>query len=151
MKVTLRQPQAADWPGIHQVANAALPWAKDGNVAWLANRQQFEQSGYAGRHCVAEDTKGNIVGYAAVEGEAQSGRFRFFLVTSPELLHGGLGQILYERLDRDLRAVEARVAWAREEARDTALLGFLKERGFAEEQRFTVAGVEMVLLERCVV
>jgi L-amino acid N-acyltransferase YncA len=148
MQVTLRQPQAADWPGIHQVAKDALPWAEDGNAEWLTNRQRFEQLGHSRRHCVAEDAEGRIVGYTAVEGEAQPGRFRVFLVTGPELLHGDLGSLLYEQLDRDLRAVEARVAWAREEARDTALLGFLQERGFAEEQRFTIAGLEMVLLEK---
>src|SRR3712207_2383336 len=119
MNVTLRPPQSGDWSDIHQVANAALPWAADGNVAWLANRQRFEQSGYVRRHYVAEDGEGQIVGYAAVEGEAEPGRFRLFIVTSPERLHGGLGQLLYDQLDRDLHALGATVAWAREEARDT--------------------------------
>lgn len=97
---------------------------------------------------MAEGGDGQIAGYAAVDGAATSGRFRLFLVTGPELLRGGLGQLLYEQLARDLRELQAATVWAREEARDTALLGFLLERGFAETQRFTVRGVEMVLLEQ---
>lgn len=146
MAITLREPCERDWEAILQLADQAVPWALEGNRVWLSNRRQFGQTGHLRRHYVAEDGANGIIGYGGIEGEAEPGRFRLFLVMTPERLHHGLGQMLYERLHEDLSALKARVVWVREEAADTALLSFLKERGFAEEQRFSAAGVEIIVL-----
>src|SRR5690348_6266453 len=114
MQVAIREPRPDDWPGIHAAANAALPWASDGNATWLANRRQFDEARFQRRHYVAEDSDGTIRGYAAVEGDTEPGRFRVFLVTAPERLNAGLGQLLYERLEQDLAHMGATTAWARE-------------------------------------
>ena len=148
-RIRLRQPGDNDWPAILAAAVAALPWAHEANLQWLQNRQRFDESRGVRRHYVAEDASSQkVIGYGAIESDAEPGSFRVFIVTAPELL-ATTGEQLYDRLLMDLQEVGATKIWAREEARDTSLLDFFRARGLAEAERFTSKdGLEIVRVER---
>jgi hypothetical protein len=146
MKTTqLRTPGEADWPAILGLADAALPWDASGNREWLENRMQF-----AGRrrHYLAEQASpGFAIGYGAAEEGPEPGIFRLFVVMDPALLLTETGDLVYDRLAADLVDLEARLAWVREYADDTAILAFFAQKGFVERNRFTLPGHrEMVVL-----
>jgi L-amino acid N-acyltransferase YncA len=112
---------------------------------------RFEQMGYMRRHYVATDAAtGKVIGYGAVEAGQESGRYRIFLVMSPDLLTGGMGNLMYDQLIADLSTLHARVVWTHEYAHDLTLLGFLSQHGFSETRRFPLPGskTEAVLMER---
>ena len=150
MQIKLRKAVETDWPTILDAANAAVPWTPRENQEWLGNRMRFDQTGYPRRHYVAEDTaRGKVIGYGAIEGGQEPGYFRIFIVMAPDLLTGGVGDLIYNQLIADLTALHATVAWASEYARDHALLSFLTAHGFTETRRVTMpGGLEAVLLER---
>ncbi len=150
MQIKLRKAVETDWPAIREVANAASPWSPRESQEWLSNRLRFDQTGYTRRHYVALDTTtGNVIGYGAVEGGQEAGRYRIFVVMSPDLLTT-VGDLIYNQLLTDLSTLHARAIWAREYARDTALLDFLARYGFHETQRFPLqgSGEEAVVMER---
>lgn len=151
MQIKLRKAVETDWPAILEVANAAVPGLPRENQQWLSNRMRFDQTGYTRRHYVALDAAtGDIIGYGAVEGGQEAGRYRLFIVMSPDLLVAGAGDPLYNQLIADLSTLHASSIWARESARDTALLSFLSQHGFHETGRFQLpdGGVEVVVMER---
>lgn len=149
MRVVLRTPVETDWPAVLEAANASLPWAANGNQEWLRNRQAFDRTGRVRRHYVAEDeATAGVIGYGGVEELLTPGTFRIFVVMSPDLLVSGVGDLIYDRLSRDLSELNATAAVAQEEARDLAVTSFLKTRGFRETARFTASdGTEIVRLE----
>src|SRR5438874_1676633 len=120
--VRLREAVEADWPAILEAADAAVPWATELNREWLENRHRFSPSDHPRRHYVAEDpAAGRVVGYGAIEGGAEPGVFRIFVVMDPELLNGGVGEVVYQKLMTELIDVNATAVWAREETLDVAL------------------------------
>ncbi len=129
------------------MADEALPSAADGNAAWLTNRRAFGDTGRPGRQYVAAEPDGRIVGYGAIEEDAEFGRYRLFVVMSAERLDGGVGALLYERLYGNLVELGAHAVWMREQSDDRLVLAFATARGFRETQRFIFDGVEMVVLE----
>ena len=133
---SLRRPNDSDWPAILRVANDALPNAPDGNAAWLEARQRFNDNTRRRRHYVAEGN-GEIVGYGAVE-EASPGRWRTFVVMSPEQLNGGIGDRMLRQLLADIHDLGGGVAWMREQADDRSLLAFVASWGFKETRRYTI-------------
>lgn len=151
MQIKLRKAVETDWPAILEVVNAALPWTPRDNQEWLSNRMRFDQTGYVRRHYVALNTaKGNVIGYGAVEGEQEPGRYRIFVVMSLDLLTSGAGDLLYDQLMADLSILHASSVWMREYARADALLGFLSRHGFSETRRFSLpgSGAEVVVMEK---
>ncbi|MEX2245636.1 MAG: hypothetical protein WEC75_03025 [Dehalococcoidia bacterium] len=142
----LRAATDDDWPEIGRVADEAAPWAGAANAQWLARRQAFGETGRRRRHYVATHG-GGIVGYGAIEEDADTGRYRLFVVTRADRLTGGLGDAILELLMSDLADLGAREVWMREEARDP-LTTFATSHGFSETQRFTYEGQEIVVVER---
>ncbi len=151
MQIKLRKAVETDWPAILEVANASVPESPRENQQWLSNRMRFDQTGYTRRHYVALDAAtGKVIGYGAVEGGQETGRYRLFIVMPPDRLTTDAGDLLYNQLIADLSALRASSIWAREAARDTALLSFLSQHGFQETSRFPLpdGGVEVVVMER---
>ena len=150
MDIKLRKAVETNWPGILDAANTAVPWTPRENQEWLGNRMRFDQTGYPRRHYVAEDTTtGKVIGYGAVEGGREQSYFRIFIVMAPDLLTAGVGDLIYNQLVADLTILHATVIWAREYARDHALLSFLTAHGFTETSRITTdGGLEAVVMER---
>jgi|SRR5579884_2545549 L-amino acid N-acyltransferase YncA len=151
MQIKLRKAVETDWPAILEVANAAVPESPRENQQWLSNRMRFDQTGYIRRHYVAlEAATGKVIGYGAIEGGKEAGRYRLFVVTSPDQLATGAGDLLYNQLIADLSTLNASAIWARESAHDALLLNFLSQHGFHETGRFQLpdGGVEVVVMER---
>jgi hypothetical protein len=148
--VTIRTPVDSDWQSILAAANAALPWAESKNQEWLHNRQQFDTTTFFRYHCVATaNTSEQVIAYGAVEGGSEPGQHRIFLVMAPVYLTSDVGNLLYNHLIAMIEELKADIVWAREEARDLALINFLQDRGFAESQRFTHSdGTEIVVLQK---
>src|SRR5712692_8556619 len=97
-----------------------------GNQEWLRNRKAFDRTGRVRRHYVVEETTTpSVVGYGGVEELATPDTYRIFLVMSPDLLASDVGDLLYDRLTRDLREMNASAAVAQEKACDLALARFL--------------------------
>jgi hypothetical protein len=151
MNAHLREPTNEDWPAVLRAANASLPWRLEGNQEWLDNRRNFDEVTYQRRHYVVVDSaSSNIVGYGAIEGGSAPGRYRVFVVMDAQLLPSA-GEVLYQRLHEELRALGDATAWVREEARDKNVLDFFRGHGFANEQQFTTEqGLEVVTLERTI-
>ena len=143
MGVILRIPLESDWTAIHEAADASAPWAD--NTEWLERRKQF--LGFPRRHYVAENTETHrVIGYGAIEGEETQGKFRIFVVMSPDLL-STVGEQIYRRLKADLLDLNAEIVWAREESRDR-LLDFFGKQGIQEKHRFHDNEMEIVVMEK---
>jgi len=126
-------------------AHAARPRDRVQTESWLEHRCSFDERSFAPRHFVAE-ADGVVTAYGALEGSAEAGSFRLFLVMAPALLPT-VGELLWARLETAAREFGATALWAREYADDTALLDFLRPKGFAENARYHVPGVgELVTL-----
>lgn len=149
MQIKLRKAVETDWPAVLYVMNAAAPWTPRENQEWLSSRMRFDQTGYLRRHYVAQDTAtGNVVGYGGIEGGQERDRFRIFLVMAPDLLTNSIGDLIYEQLMAELTTLKAATLWAREDARDLAMLRFLTVHGFTETNRETTpGGTEVVMME----
>lgn len=150
MQIKLRKAVETDWPAILEAANAALPGSPRENQEWLSNRMRFDQTGYVRRHYVALDAAtGHVIGYGAVEGGQESGRYRLFVVISPDQFTTGAGDLLYDQLISDLSTLHASAIWAHESTRDATLLSFLSRHGFSETRRVPLTdGAETVVMER---
>jgi N-acetylglutamate synthase-like GNAT family acetyltransferase len=148
--VILRAPRESDWPAILELANrsvAAVPGAGP-QEAWLANRRSFPRSSRVQRQWVADDVAtGEVVGYAALESEADDpASFRLFVVTDPSR-RAALGGRLLHRALSELGKLEARQAFFIEYARDTEFLVFLSRHGFARKDQLELpeGGTAVVL------
>jgi len=148
LNLRLRAPTDDDWPVILRCAAEAAPWAGELNGIWLQNRRSFDEARYGRQHYVLIENDA-VVGYGAIEGDGAD-KWRLFVVMASGRLADGAGDRLFSQLIEDLRAVEARSAWMREEVHDAALLAFATERAFIETQRFTYEGTEIVVLERAI-
>lgn len=148
---TLRAPKEGDWSAILTLAQhsvAAVEGAGD-QEEWLGNRMHFDASRGVQRHFVAEHS-GRIAGYASLESGSGSSpsSYRIFVVTQPAN-YDALGEVLYERLCRELAALRATEAWMVEYASDSVVVPFARARGFEEVRRFRLPeGLEAVVLSK---
>lgn len=137
---TLREPSAADWPSILELANASLaeiPHAPPQDE-WLANRRAYLQGGR--RHHVVAVEDGHVVGYAAAEHALHQpqGEYRVFVVAMPAARET-LGTYLLREILRYLRTMNAQTVRMLEYEADAGFLAYLESRGFARRRTFTLA------------
>lgn len=149
--LSLRPPTDADWSAIHALARSSVAGVTGaGDQAdWLRNRRNFDPTRGLQRHFVAERA-GRLEGYGSLESGAGSvpSSYRLFVVAHPDA-YAGVGQTLYERLCRELSALDATEAWWIEHAGDTVVVPFVRARGFEEVRRFRLAnGLEAVVLSK---
>jgi len=143
--VVFREVEAADWPGILEVANASFAFTEPlvTQEEWLHNRRAFDTTKGTQIHRVHLDETGQIDAYVGVESDGE--RYRMFLVTAPADLPR-IGPALYAYLLDLLRGQGARGV-ALTECVDDPLVEFGKARGFAEVRRFGWKhGLEVVTL-----
>jgi RNA polymerase sigma factor (sigma-70 family) len=134
VQARLRPVLEQDWETVSSIAFALEPDFRGDNDSWLRDRQKFDESRYIRRHYVGEQAEtGQIVGYGSIEQTIFLPNYRLFLVVAPEYLRSGAGDLLLDRLMKDLREVNAIAVWHRNYAGLTDTLGFLKERGFVEK------------------
>jgi len=135
-----------DWPDIGRVAHEALPNAADNNQAWLEARRSLDELRRRRRQYVVQDD-GEVVGYGAIE-EEDDGRWRLFVVMSPERLNGAPGNRTFARLLMEAKAVGVTTLWMREEASDKAMATFVRRHEFVETQRYVTGALPVVVYER---
>ena len=127
---------------------AAIPDAEAENREWLANRRAVAAGETRHHHCVAEDEKGAVIGFGAVEEGPHPGAFRVYIVGAPEDTTGAMGKSVFDHLTERLQEFAAELVWVREEARDP-VVPFFESVGFRETGRFTLPnGREVVVLEQ---
>jgi RNA polymerase sigma factor (sigma-70 family) len=133
IKAGLRPFAEQDWEPIVNIAYALEPNNRSGNDLWLRKRQSFDESVYKRRHYIAEhaDT-GQILGYGSIEQSIFLPNYRIFLLAEPKMLRGGVGDLLLERLMKDLLELNAITVWMRDYDTQAEQLAFFKERGFEE-------------------
>src|SRR5437016_4173913 len=145
VNASLRPMVNQDWPPIKSMAYAREELDVRGNDLWLHRRQNFDEASYLRRQYVAEDANSaQILGFGSIEQTIYLPRYRLFLVTDPNWLKLGVGDLLLERLMNDLREANAVTVSCREYASQTELLAFLNERGFKEVDRVLDMRLEVV-------
>jgi RNA polymerase sigma factor (sigma-70 family) len=132
----LRPFDERDWELISQFVYGLEPDFRADDEAWLRNRRQFDETRYRRRQYVAEHAEtGQLVGYGSIEQTIFLPKYRLFLFTAPEWLCAGVGDLLLDRLEADLREAGAITVWHRNYAQLADVLEFLKRRGFSETRR----------------
>ncbi len=126
-----------DWPTVSAIALARASDDAPGHEFWLRGRQKFDDSRYFRRHYVVENSDGNrIIAYGAVEQTVYLPKYRLLLITDPQWLKRGVGDLLLDRLMEDLREAQAVTVSCRQYASETELVTLLESRGFAVTSRF---------------
>ena len=138
-----------DWPMVSAIASARASDDEPGHELWLRGRQKFDESRYFRRHYVVENAAlKQIVAYGAVEQSIYLPKYRLLLVSDPQWLKRGVGELLLDRLMEDLSEAQAITVSCRQYASETELVSLLESRGFTEtsrvlDMRLDVAGVDV--------
>jgi len=141
-----------DWPMVSAIASARAGDDAPGHQLWLHGRQKFDESRYFRRHYVVENAaRKQIVAYGAVEQSVYLPKYRLLLVSDPQWIRRGVGDLLLDRLMEDLREAQAVTVSCRQRASETELLRLLESRGFVEtsrvlDLRLDVAGFDVLPL-----
>src|SRR6185369_5482309 len=116
---------------------------------WLRGRQKFDESRYFRRRYVGENAEGKqIIAYGAVEQTVYRPKYRLMLLSDPQWLKLGVGDLLLDQLMNDLREAQAVTASCRQFASETELVKLLESREFAVtsrllDLRLEVAGADV--------
>ncbi len=125
-----------DWPTVSAIASARAGDDAPGHASWMNRRQKFDESRYFRRHYVVENAEAKqIIAYGAVEQTVYLPRYRLLLLSDPQWLKRGVGDLLLDRLMDDLREAQAITVSCRQYASETELVTLLESRGFAETAR----------------
>lgn len=130
----LRPLVAPDWKPVAEIAHQVEPDFRAQDDIWLRLRQQFDETKFIRRHYVAEhfETR-RLLGYGSIEQGPELDRYRMFLIVGPEWLRAGVGDLLFDQLLNDLRALKAKSAWVRHYSHLSDILAFLRHRDFEEK------------------
>jgi RNA polymerase sigma factor (sigma-70 family) len=132
----LRPFDGRDWGLVSQFVYGLEGDFRSDDEAWLRNRRQFDETRYTRRQYLAEHAEtGQLIGYGSIEQTIFLPKYRLFLFVAPEWLRAGVGDLLLDRLEDEMRAAGAICVWHRNYARLTELLDFLNRRGYAETRR----------------
>lgn len=125
-----------DWTTVSAIASARARDDAPGYELWLRGRQKFDETRYFRRHYVVENAAGKqIIAYGAVEQTIYLPKYRLLLLTDPQWLKRGAGDLLLDQLMQDLREAQAITVSCRQYASETELVNLLESRGFAEASR----------------
>ena len=126
-----------DWPNVSAIASARAGDDAPGHEFWLRGRREFDDSRYFRRHYVVENAEGKqIIAYGAVEQTVYLPKYRLLLLTDPQWLNRGVGDLLLDRLMEDLREAQAVTVSCRQFASEKEFVKLLESRGFAVTSRF---------------
>ena len=132
----LRAFHEPDRPTVNAIASARAGKDTPGYELWLRRREKFDESRYFRRQYVVENAQSKqIIAYGAVEQSVYLPKYRLLLLTDPQWLKRGTGELLLDQLTSDLRAAGAVTVSCRQYASESELIEFLKNRGFAEVSR----------------
>jgi len=124
-----------DWPTVSAIASARAGDDARGYELWVTRRQKFDESRYFRRHYVVENEQNRIIAYGAVEQTIYLPKYRLVLLSDPQWLQRGVGDLLLERLTNDSVEAKAITVSARQYASEVELVELLKRSGFEEVSR----------------
>jgi RNA polymerase sigma factor (sigma-70 family) len=125
-----------DWRAVSAMASARAGEDARGHELWLNRRQKFDESRYFRRHYVVENGKTKqIIAYGAIEQTVYLPKYRLLLLSDPQWLNRGVGDLLLDRLTDDLAEARAITVSCRQYASEIELVNLLKSRGFEETSR----------------
>ena len=132
----LREFHNPDWPMVTAIASTRAGNDTPGFELWVSRREKFDESRYFRRQYVAENPRTKqIIAYGAVEQSIYLPKYRLFLLTDPQWLKRGVGNLLLEQLMQDLGGAKAVTVSCRQYAYEIELVDFLKSQGFEEHSR----------------
>jgi RNA polymerase sigma factor (sigma-70 family) len=125
-----------DWRAVSAMASARAGEDARGHELWLNRRRKFDESRYFRRHYVVENGKTKqIIAYGAIEQTVYLPKYRLLLLSDPQWLKRGVGDLLLDRLTDDLAEARAITVSCRQYASEIELVNLLKSRGFEETSR----------------
>ncbi len=137
-----------DWPVVSTMTSAAKEGDEKASEDWLRKRKEFKEASYVRRHYIAEHAKnGRLLGYGSIEQSVFLPRYRLILVVDPRWLERGVGELLLERLTKDLIDVGAVIVSFRDYQSANEVQQFLKKHGFTETTRVNDMRLEVKLFD----
>lgn len=149
----LRQFQTPDWPTVNALASARAGKDMPRYELWRNRSEKFDESRFFRRQYVVEDAPNKqIVAYGSVEQSVYLPKYRLLLLSDPQWLKRGVGDLLFDQLMNDLAEAKAITVSCRQYASEIELIDFLKSRGFEEtsrvlDLRLTVAATDVASFE----
>ena len=132
----LRPYHDPDWPTVSAIASARAGTDAPGYEFWVHRRQKFDESRYFRRQYVVENERTKqIIAYGAVEQTVYLPKYRLLLLSDPQWLKRGTGDLLLDRLINDLVEAKAITVSCRQYASEGELIEILESRGFEEGSR----------------
>ncbi len=146
----LRPYHEPDWSTVSAIASARAGSDAPGYEFWVKRRQKFDETKYFRREYVVEHERTkHIIAYGAVEQTVYLPKYRLLLLSDPQWLNCGAGDLLLDQLMSDLVEAKAITVSCRQYSSETELIALLKRRGFAEasrvfDLRLNVAGISLL-------
>ena len=136
VKAKLREFHDPDWPTVSAIASARAGNDTPGYELWVSRHEKFDESRYFRRQYVVENPRTKqIIAYGAVEQSIYLPKYRLFLLTDPQWLKRGVGELLLDQLMKDLGEAKAITVSCRQYSSEIELVEFIKDYGFAELSR----------------
>lgn len=125
-----------DWPTVTAIASARAGADAGSYELWVNRRNEFDESRYFRRQYVVEDERTKqIRAYGAVEQTVYLPKYRLMLLSDPQWLRRGAGELLLDRLLADSTEAQAITVSVRQYASEIELVNLLQTRGFEEVSR----------------
>ena len=135
LNTKLRPFHDPDWPTVSVIASARAGADAPGYEFWVKRREKFDESRYFRRQYVVENERQQIIAYGGVEQTIYLPQYRLILLSDPQWLKRGAGDLLLDRLISDLVEAKAITVSCRQYASEVELVELLKSRGFEEASR----------------
>lgn len=136
MNTKLRPFHDPDWPTVSAIASARAGADAPGYQLWINGRQKFNESRYFRRQYVAENERTKqIIAYGVVEQTIYLPKYRLLLLSDPQWLKRGAGDLLLDQLISDAIEAKAVTISCRQYASEVELVQLLQHRGFDEVSR----------------
>ena len=138
-----------DWPTVSAIAATRAGDDTRRYELWSNRHQKFDESRYFRRHYVVENDQHQIIAYGGVEQTIYLPRYRLVLLSDPQWLKQGIGDLLLDRLTEDLIAAKAITVSARQYASEVELVDLLKRNGFEEVSRVLDLRLNVLTADPC--
>ena len=155
LPVRLEEFSTGQYPRLAEIANAIYPGYERGAEEWQLDDEHLDRSKYYfKRYTAVSEESGEAIGF----GQAGHGQWTFHpkkfwidMWVDPSHQRQGVGTILYDQIEQDLKALE--VVTVRTQSREDKLDSsrFLSKRGFKETMRAWESHLDpsQVILSKC--
>jgi RNA polymerase sigma factor (sigma-70 family) len=136
MNTKLRPFHDPDWLTVSAIASVRAGADAPGYELWVNGRGKFDESRYFRRQYVAENERTKqIIAYGVIEQTIYLPKYRLLLLSDPQWLKRGAGDLLLDQLISDAIEAKAVTISCRQYASEVELVQLLQHRGFDEVSR----------------